>query len=390
MAFDIVSLVVVFLTVYGIFAIMSTSLNLEYGFAGQPNFGQVLFYGLGAFSAGIVSATLLPLLAGRVVGDICTGDALVLRESIALSSPLLSLSTWVIALVVAVAVSAVFGYLASYPAIRVKEEWYLSMILLVAAEMFRIIVRNTPQFGCGYNGLAGLSNPFAWIGRYVQSGSSAYVSSALYAVVILALAFACYYLAERLVNSPFGRLLKSVRDDKVAAEALGKNVNKIRTQIMIIGSAMAGLAGALYVFYIGVAIAEDYISAVTFGVWVMIVLGGIGNNKGVLAGTAALIALQRGTAFLGIALQGAFPGFNANLMSYASYIVEALLLLLLIMFRPKGLFPEKRIRTKAYELFDFGTKSESKQRETIPDTGSKPDQTKTTEVVDRIDKPPEG
>src|SRR5579875_3944326 len=99
MAFDVASFVIVFATVYGIFAILSISLNLEYGFGGQPNFGQVLFYGLGAFSAGIVSATLLPLLAGKVVGDICSVDSLGLREAIAYSSPLLTLSTWVIALI---------------------------------------------------------------------------------------------------------------------------------------------------------------------------------------------------------------------------------------------------------------------------------------------------
>lgn len=377
MAFDLVNFVEVFVSVYGIFAIMAISLNLEYGYGGQPNFGQVLFYGLGAFSAGIVSATLLPWLAGMSVGDICSSNALTAREVIASTNPLVSLSSWWIALIVAMAVAALFGYIASYPAIRVKEEWYLSMILLVAAEIFRTLVRNTPQFGCGFNGLPGISNPFAWIGNFIHSSLSVPISTGVYALVILLIALACYFIAQKLSNSPFGRLLKSVRDDKVAAEALGKDVNKIRIQVMVIGSAMAGLAGALYVFYIGVAISEDYISAVTFSVWVMMVLGGIANNKGILIGTAILIGIQRGTQFLGISLQTAFPGLNANLLSYASYLFQATLLIVLIIYRPKGVLPEGRIETKAYKIFDF-----SKANSTLSVTAPSPSNSQPGTGVD--------
>ncbi len=352
MAFDVIGLLISVATVYGIFTLLSLSLNLEYGYGGQPNFGQVLFYGLGAFSAGLVSATLLPLLAGRVVGDVCSVGALVTREAISASDPLLSISTWLIALVVATLVAAVFGFLASYPALRVKEEWYLSMILLVGAEMFRVIVRNTPQFGCGFNGLAGISNPLGWISSNSNSPLVIDFATGLYATIILGFAALSYLGAQRFANSPYGRLLKSVRDDRVLAEALGKDVKKVREQIMVIGSAMAGLAGALYVFYIGVAIAEDYIASVTFSIWVMIVLGGIANNRGALVGTIALIGLQRGTQILGVLMQQASVGVNSNLLLYIDNMVEAAILLLLILYRPKGLIPEGAVKTVAYKGFD--------------------------------------
>ncbi len=343
------------------------SLNLEYGFGGQPNFGQVLFYGAGAFTAGIVSSTLIRLYSGFPPADICDVNLLVQREAIVNSNGGIAVAIWVVALIVAIGVGAGAGLLASYPALRVKEEWYLGMVLLVAGEMFRIIARNTPQFFCGYNGLAGLLQPFASLDNVVSlKNYSPELAEGIYTAVILVLAFICYLIVQRMSNSPFGRVLKSVRDDRIAAETAGKDINKVRKQVLIIGSAMAGLAGALYSFYIGVAIADDYISAVTFSLFVMIVLGGIANNRGVFVGVAILTALDRGTLILGTLLQGVFPHFDPNLLSYLRYMLEAALLLVLLMFRPKGIFPEGRVKTKAYTLFDFGKGKKGEDETTSP------------------------
>jgi branched-chain amino acid transport system permease protein len=217
-AFDYVGFIIAFASIYGIYAILGISLNLEYGYAGQPNFGQVLFYGLGAFVGGTVAANLLPMLAGSAVGDICSISATLAREQIALTQPGISVSVWGIALVSAMVAGGIVGLVASYPALRVREEWYLSMILLVGAEMFRIIVMNTQQLGCGFNGLGGITSPFYWMSSYFQSPTlQADVPTGLYAAVIIALALGCFAIAQRIGNSPYGRLLKSIRDDKVAA-----------------------------------------------------------------------------------------------------------------------------------------------------------------------------
>lgn len=350
MAFDILGFVISFTSVYGIFALLSLSLNLEYGYAGQPNFGQVLFFGLGAFSAGLVTATLLPYLAGVAAGNVCSTESILVREAISSSNPGLAIPVWLISILISAATASLFGFLASYPAIRVKEEWFLSMILLVAAEIFRIVVRNTPQFGCGYNGLPGISNPFAWIASNTGSQFSVYISSGLYSFSIICFLAVCYTIAERWAKSPYARLLKSIRDDRLLAGTFGKNVNRTRAQIMVLGSAIAGVAGALYVYYIGVAISEDYISAVTFSVWVMLVLGGIGNNKGAMLGTAVLVAIQKGMQILGVTLQQAYPSIDPNVTVYANYMIQASMLLILIMFRPKGLLPEEPVKTIAYSV----------------------------------------
>ena len=367
MAFDFTGFAIAFASVYGIYAILGISLNLEYGYGGQPNFGQVLFYGLGAFVGGTAAANLLPTFAGSSIGNICDVSATLAREQIALAYPAVSVSVWVIALVLAMVAGGIVGIVVSYPALRVKEEWYLSMILLVAGEMFRVITMNTQQLGCGFNGLGGVTTPFYWLSTYFPSSTlQANVPTGLYAVVIVVLALACFKIAQRLGNSPYGRLLKSVRDDKIAAESLGKDVSKVRKQVMIIGSVMAGLAGALYVYYIGVASTDDFIPAVTFSVWVMMILGGYANNRGLLVGTFVITMLDRGSLVSGILLQSSFPNFSANLILYARYLVEAVILLLLLVFRQKGIFPETRIKTKAYTLFDFGRKTRL--------TGSNPDE----------------
>ena len=305
-----------------------------------------------------MAADLLPLLSGAAVGNICDVSAVLSRESIALAYPAISVSVWVIALGIAMLAGGIMGLVASYPALRVKEEWFLSMILLVGGESFRIVVTNTPEIGCGFNGLAGITTPFYFLSNYLPSGPlQAEVPTGLYAAVIVALALGCFMFAQKICNSPYGRLLKSVRDDKVAAESLAKDVSRVRKQIMVIGSVMAGLAGALYVFYIGVATPEDYIPAFTFSIWVMMILGGYANNRGLLLGVFVITMLDRGSLVSGILLQSYVANLNPNLIVYGRYMVEAVILLLLLVFRQKGLIPETRIKTKAYTLFDFGKKN---------------------------------
>ena len=122
----------------------------------------------------IVAANLLPYFSNVPIGNICDAHAFTVRYSIGSSDATIAISVWVIALIIAMIVGGIFGVFISYPAIRVKEEWYLSMILLVAGEAFVIIVENTQQIGCGFNGVDGIQNPFYWI---TNSYSTSFASS---------------------------------------------------------------------------------------------------------------------------------------------------------------------------------------------------------------------
>jgi branched-chain amino acid transport system permease protein len=337
----LLSAYVSFLSYFGIFAILSLSLNLEYGFGGQPNFGKVAFYATGAFVAGVVASRLMPIIADVTPFDPFSPEGTMQRISITQNNPCVALLTFLAALLLAALVSGVFGYLVSYPAIRIREEWFLAMVLLVTGEILRVVVRSYQPIVNGYNGVL-IPNPFGWLKDSDQI-------SLAYMIVILAIAVSIYLYINRLVNSPFGRLLKSMRDDQIAAMSLGKDLVRVRGQVLIIGSALAGLAGVLYAYYSGYVNPDDFIPIRTFDVWVMVVLGGLANNKGVLLGAVIMTAIDRGTQILAIQLQ-TIGGITE--LNYLRYIIVGILMLVILMFKQRGIIPERPVRTPAYEVVE--------------------------------------
>ena len=113
---------------------------------------------------------------------------------------------------------------------------------------------------------------------------------------------------------------------------------------MIIGSAFAGVAGALSTYYSGYVTADNFIPIVTFNVWLMIVLGGLGNNKGALLGTLLVTLLQKVLGVIAVSL----PISNSVLLfDYLIYVIEGIVFLLLLIYRPRGLLVEEPVRTPA-------------------------------------------
>ena len=348
MNIDLLATAIAILTFFGISSIMAISLNLEYGLAGIPNFGQALFVSLGAYTAGITYTRLLPRLAGREVIDPCgmdLGMALQLRSEIMRELPLIGGANFVLTLIIAAIIGGIIGWLASYPALRLKQEWYLALVLLVGAEIVRIIVRGYEPVICASNGLSGIAQPFVFL-------RDPTVKSALFAGLCLALAGAAYLYAERLTRSPYGRMLKAIREDDRVTASLGKNVARIRAQVMFIGSAMAAVAGVLFVVNVGFASANDYVVALTLDVWVMVVLGGLGNHRGALLGALIVTLLDRITAIVAIQLGMLGSQFEFN---YVRYILFGIILLIMLRYRPQGLLPEPARTTRAQEaLADHG------------------------------------
>lgn len=340
MTINITSLIITFTSFFGIYTILSISLNLEYGYGGQPNFGKVTFFAMGAFVAGVMASRVLPLISGLSVTDPLGPQGVEIRIAISSTRPIETMVTFIMTLVLAMIVGGFLGYILSYPALRIREEWFLAMVLLVSGEIVRITVRSYPPIVGGYQGLAGISNPFRWV-------NDATKASLMYAGLILAVSLGVYLLADRLVNSPFGRLLKSIRDDPVASMSLGKNVQLVRAQVLTIGSALAALAGALYAHYIGFITPDDFTPIRTFDIWVMMVLGGMANNRGAVAGAAVMTAIDRATAMLAVELGtfGTFIEFN-----YVRYVLVGILMIAILMYRQKGLLPETPVRTPAYEV----------------------------------------
>lgn len=346
-------LIISFLVFYGIYFILSLSLNLEYGYAGLPNFGKVFFYSVGAYTAGSLTANVLrwashgPMAAAlglQPVVDICTGPAAVARERLAAENPGLMAAIFVGALLLAAVLGGAAGYFLSYPALRVREV-YLAMVLLIVAEISRSYVRANDAIACGAHGLVGIPNPLLWIDNPTVRGLS-------YAGIVLAIAGFMYFIAQRLVDSPFGRVLKAVRDDELAARVLGKRVAAVKGQVMAIGSAMAAVAGALYAFHVQFVGAEDFIPVITFNVLAMVILGGAANHKGVALGALVMTMVDRFSRTSFLAIFGISPPFDIN---FLRYVIIGALLIILIMFRPQGLLPERPVRTPALEVFRRGS-----------------------------------
>ena len=342
MNIDWLATAIALLTFFGIYAIIALSLNLEYGLTGIPNFGKALFVSIGAYTAGITYTRLLPLLAGLTYIEPCgelLPQALQLRVDIANTQAGITFVNLGLTILIAVLIGGLVGFLASYTALRVKEEWYLGLVLLVGSEVIRIVVRGYSPLICGINGLSGISQPFSAI-------QNPTLSAAAFAVFVVIIALIAYVYCERLVRSPFGRMLKAVRENDRVTLSLGKHVPRLRAQVMFIGSALAALGGVLFAVNLGYVNTNDYAINFTIDIWVMVVLGGIGNNRGALLGAFVVTVINRLTAILSIWANAQGSKFEFN---YVRYILFALILLWALRFRRQGLLPEQTETTVAHD-----------------------------------------
>ncbi len=339
---DVVTFSVDLLIIYTIYLVVSLTLNLEAGFSGIPNFGKAMFVAGGAAVAGSVSGRLSAFIVGiSYSGDYSnSAPSIINRLNAALSTnPVLSVEILLLGLALAAGIGAGLGYLASYPAIRLRED-YLGMLLLASAQFFQIFLRSYPPVIGGVQGIE-IPDFFGWANTGVGSRDIVILGVvALFAVLV-------FVYFERIARSPLGRTLRAIRDNEVAARALGKDDVAIRKRVIVVASAISGIAGALLTFYVE-SVGPDTWSRQdwTFPFWVIIILGGVANNSGVAIGAFAytflLKVIDRGK-FL---LEGFLPSTTFN---YLQYLAFASLLILVLALRPEGILPEKSSMTMKRE-----------------------------------------
>jgi branched-chain amino acid transport system permease protein len=171
--------------------------------------------------------------------------------------------------------------------------------------------------------------------RFVGAGGARFTFSALF---ILVVAIAVFIYAELLARSPFGRVLKAVRDAEVAAGVYGKDIVRIRTQTLIIGGAIAAVAGALWALFTGSMKAYTYTRLTwTFWPWAFMMLGGTGNNLGVLLGV--LLYTVARTAI--ILYKGVLSTVIPIDPEWLEYIMIGSVVVAVVLFRPQGIIPER-------------------------------------------------
>ncbi len=333
MVFNLLTFLVDLGTTYALYLAVSLTLNLEAGFAGVPNFGKVMFVAGGAAIAGSVIGRLSVIVLGiNVHGDY---NAVVPQlipqiDPLLASNFVLSMALLLLGIVLAAGMGGVMGYFASYPAIHLRED-YLGMLLLAAAQLFQIFLGGWTPF---INGTQGIEVPDLFHWADVGVG----VRDAVILVFLAAFAFLVYVYVERVARSPLGRTLRAVRDNEVAARALGKNDVVIRRDVIIVASAISGMAGALLTFYAGAVGAETWTRITwTFWIWVMVIMGGAANNGGVALGAFFFTLLFKVVDQVKFYFSGYIP-FDVNWLEYISF---AALLILILAFRPGGILPEK-------------------------------------------------
>jgi branched-chain amino acid transport system permease protein len=318
------------IAIFAVYLIISLSLNLEYGYAGIPNFGKLLAVAGGAFTVGFFPGRIAAWLLGIDPSldyiehnpEIVTQVNKVLEKD-----PILALALFSATLLIAGIIGAVLGFIACYPAIRLRED-YLAITLLAMGEAIRVIGYNYPPIIGGTLGVM-VPDPFAWAGelRYTV------VSLFMLGISILVLLY-----LERLVRTPLGRMLRAIRDNEGVAESLGKDVTRIRMKTIMISSVIGSIGGALYAFYTSGVISIAYHRAAwTFWPWVMVILGGAANNMGVILGTFTFVTARTFITFYKEQLTPILP-FS---VVWLDFLLLGILLVLIQMYRPEGIIPEK-------------------------------------------------
>jgi len=256
-------------------------------------------------------------------------------------------------LAIGAVIGLVLGYVFSYPAIRLRED-YLGMLLLAASQFYPIYLGTYNPVLDLINDTNGLDIPnlFGTLGGQER----------IWAGIVLfgVLALAIYWFAERTARSPLGRMLRATRDDENASEALGKDTVATKRRMLMVASAMAGMVGAYYVINVGAVSADQWACSAgrtywTFWPWVMVVLGGLGNNLGVAFGAVTFSFIYTAIDQVKITIGNVYfpvPNFSNFSISYfpidpsyIQYVVFGVLLVGILLLRPDGLIPEKSTHT---------------------------------------------
>jgi branched-chain amino acid transport system permease protein len=280
-----------------IYGLMTVSLNLSWGLTGMVNLGIAGFFGIGAYTSALVTTGLhWPVAAG---------------------------------IVCAMAAGAAAGAGLTFATLRLRDD-YLAIVTLGFAEIVRLVIMNEIWLTRGSDGISGIPAPFARTYGY----SFALPFLALM-IVLLAVA---YLLASRLAQSPYGRVLRAIRDDSDVAAVAGKGVVRFKLKTFALSTALAGLAGALYGHYTSFVAPDVFAPLFTIYIFLALTIGGTGNMRGAVLGAFVLIGILESSRFFGHLL----PAFTAVQHAALREMLIAVVFILCLMFRPSGLLPERR------------------------------------------------
>jgi len=305
----------------GIYGVFCLGLNIQWGYTGLFNIGIAGFFCIGAYVSAMITTPEPTGIYAHYV-----------HQLFGLDMP------FICGLLGAALVCGLVAFLIGIPTLRLRED-YLAIATLGIAETFRLIFNNEHWLANGPRGLMGLPQPLQEI---VDPRNYNYIYLGVIAIILIMI----YLLIERAIRSPWGRVLRAIREDEVSAAMSGKNIFAFKMQSLVFGAMVMGVGGALYAHYTK-AISPDVFTPLygTFIIWVMLIAGGSGNNKGAVLGAFVIWGIWVGTKFMTDLL----PYTLKARAPYIRFLLIGILLEVILLYRPQGLLGEEKKVSKMVE-----------------------------------------
>ena len=325
----------------GVYVLLALGLNVVVGMAGLLDLGYAAFFAIGAYTYAFIASDHLAVTPLQTT---------------------LHVPFWIV-LIIALFIAASFGLVLGAPTLRLRGD-YLAIVTLGFGEIVPRVFRNASVWTSGVNGISALDTPMLpfwlqgpWSGDPFQVVQNFKIFDPLaYYVIMIVLLTICVVLVRNLQHSRLGRAWMAIREDEVAAAAMGVNTVNTKLLAFAIGAAFSGFAGTFYGAKLSLVSPENFGFSVSITVLVMVVLGGMGNIPGVMAGSllvyylifVLLPQLPENATSLANAIglseltrqNGDFPGIG-EMVSRLKFLVFGLILVVVMLVRPQGLVPSR-------------------------------------------------
>jgi branched-chain amino acid transport system permease protein len=289
----------------GIYTIFALGLQLNVGFTGIQNFGQAAFMAIGAYSMAIL------------VGE--------------------GMSFW-LSLPISILITIAFGLLVGLPSLRLRAD-YFAIATIASAEAIRLFALNARELTGGAQGLFGFGDDWDSVADTIED----WISSIGWTdvptlfpllLVVWAVAIALMFGLSRAQRTPWGRVLRAVREDEDAARALGKNAFSYKLQSLAIAATMGAIAGFFLALNLRFVVPDEFLPIVTFSGYAVLILGGLASYWGVAFGAVILWFVLEGLRFIDLPL-------SETRIAALRFIIVGLILIGLMAFRPQGIFGKR-------------------------------------------------
>ena len=275
------------LVLVGIYAILTSSLNLSVGYTGLLNLGHIAFFGIGAYTSALLMIAGVPFFFSLLIAGLCT---------------------------------SLFAYILIFATKKLKGD-YLAITTLGFSFLIYSILLSWTKLTNGALGIPGIPRPSIF--------GFTLIDPSLYLVLVVVVAFVSLFILFRIVKSPFGKLLEALRDDELALKVLGKNTTRLKYKSLMISAFFAAIAGSLYAHYLSYIDPSFFVLSETILIFTILIIGGVASMKGSIVASFVIIIIPDILRFLHL---------SSMILGPLRQIIYAIILLAILFIRPRGLF----------------------------------------------------